>query len=98
MSGCKGHYFDGSECNRLVINGTEYCIFHHPNKDDSLIPIFEEKFSEEIMNQQESHPDYFDFAEFTFPSDIIFPFIFPTTHFNKAKFKKEVRFMNKNFR
>ena len=85
---CKGKLHDGKPCTREVIGGSEYCIFHHTDKQGELVKRFEKEFPVEVDNQREEHPDYFDFSGFVFPSPILFSIDMPETFFSECVFRK----------
>jgi uncharacterized protein YjbI with pentapeptide repeats len=92
---CKGHLHDNEPCPRDVVSGSEYCIFHYPEKNEELANRFDKTLPKEIKIQESEHPDYLDFTEFDFPHEItgnIFQKKSNTLYFKLAVFRKDLIF------
>ena len=67
MVQCRGKQYDESQCMRENVQGSDWCIFHHPKKQGKLVSDFVESFESELEIQKREHPDYLDFSGFYFP-------------------------------
>lgn len=92
---CKGQLYNGDPCPREVIDGSDYCIFHYPNKKGELAEKFQKALEDEIEKQEEEHPEYFDFTGFDFSNEITENFLrkqYESVFFNSAIFRKNAKF------
>jgi len=92
---CIGFNKDGP-CDREIVDDSDWCIFHHPNKSDELNNFFMDEFNIELIEQEQNHPDYYDFTEWVFPIKIEFSFDLPKSYFNSTVFKGDVIFHKKD--
>jgi uncharacterized protein YjbI with pentapeptide repeats len=86
-------------CPRAVVEGTDWCIFHYPDKNGELALIFELEYLKERKRQEDEHPDFLDFEGFDFPNAITFYDNLPEIFLNFAVFREAVSFrgVDKNF-
>jgi len=93
QSECKGKLYDDRPCLRKVISGSDWCIFHYPNKNGDLIKNFDSILTKEIEEQRADHPNFLDFTEFDFPNYVRFDFNLPHVYFGRAVFRNDVSFV-----
>jgi len=97
LTQCQGTLYDETPCPRLVITGTPWCIFHHPNKDQELTKQFDDEFPHEYERQISKKVDQLlDFTGFHFPSEMEFKGVLPGCSFKNAVFNKNVSFGREN--
>lgn len=89
---CKGKLNNDKPCPREVVPGSEWCIFHYPNKKGERVEQFKRAFSDETKKQESKHPEYFDFTGFDFPIEMKFNENFKDVYFKSAVFRKDVSF------
>jgi len=80
---------NGLPCDREVMNGEIYCIFHLPNKQGHQIEEFREAFNGLINNLREKKSELYDFSYFDIPIDLDLGET-PTLIFNKAVIRGEI--------
>lgn len=95
---CLGLLYDGSPCLRQTVDGTKWCIFHLPNKDEEHSPMFQAELSMEIAEQKQAHPSFLDFSGFHFPMFQCFEADFLDVYFTGAVFYESVLFWNREKR
>lgn len=93
---CSGINYDKSPCQRPVVDGEKYCIFHHPEKTDAMKRIFPELLAKEITQQKHDHPDYIDFTGFHFTGSTVFDMDFPRAYFMNSCFHGDLLFRKKD--
>jgi len=86
--------YDDSPCPRESVSGSEYCIFHHPQKTGELILRFKNALIDEKKIQKKLHPDFVDFTEFQFPEKIEFTNVLPKVSFIRSVFHEDVFFQS----
>jgi len=89
---CAVKLHNDESCLREVVPGSEWCIFHYPEKTGELAERFEKAFLEEML-RQEKMDRFFDFTGFDFPNMLFFELSFSKeVYFDKAVFRREVSF------
>jgi len=79
-------------CSEFAVEGSDYCIFHKPDKNEEETKLFEERIKEKLKEK-----DY-DFRGFIFPETVDFKKDFGINYFEKevnfsyAQFKGDVIF------
>ena len=106
MCGCKGVLKDDSPCPRDVVDGEEWCIFHHPKPNLEFSNIFHAEFLQEAKRQYREHNDHLDFTGFVFPCKMRFDLILeppkiggeiPHSTFKDCVFDRDAHFSFRDF-
>lgn len=91
---CRGLNHDGTRCSRAVVKGFEWCLFHHPNKQGSMLEDFRYALEDELSSQLRIHPSFLDFTGFNFTIPLLFMEDIESVYFGNAVFSDSVIFWN----